>query len=85
MKITAAITSEEQLLRYRIPRAINWDHVLRPYDEYRAEGQVLLQLVERGASFGQIDIFKVCGKFALSDAYEDHFNQLDQLLRLIHN
>jgi vacuolar protein sorting-associated protein 13A/C len=40
MKITAAITSEEQLLRYRLPRAINGDHVLRPYDEYRAEGQV---------------------------------------------
>lgn len=74
MKITAAITSEEQLLRYRLPRAINGDHVLRPYDEYRAEGQVLLQLAERGASFGQIDIFKVRGKFALSDAYEDHFN-----------
>lgn len=74
MKIIAAITSEEQLLRHRLPRAINGDHVLRPYDEYRAEGQVLLQLAECGASFGQIDIFKVRGKFAFSDVYEDHFN-----------
>ncbi|XP_059076567.1 uncharacterized protein LOC131042467 isoform X2 [Cryptomeria japonica] len=74
MKIAAAITSEEQLLRRRLPRAISGDNVLRPYDEYKAQGQVLLQLAERGALFGQIDFFKVRGKFAFSDAYEDHYN-----------
>eukprot|EP01018_Ginkgo_biloba_P025446 Gb_15429 [translate_table: standard] len=74
MKIAAAITSEEQLLRRRLPRVISGDNVLRPYDEYRAQGQVLLKLAECGAMFGQMDFFKVRGKFALSDAYEDHFN-----------
>lgn len=33
-----------------------------------------MQLAERGAIFGPIDLFKVRGKFAMSDAYEDHFN-----------
>ncbi|XP_042475866.1 uncharacterized protein LOC122057714 isoform X2 [Macadamia integrifolia] len=73
MKIAAAITSEEQLLRRRLPRVISGDNLLRPYDEYRAQGQVILQLAESGAFFGQVDLFKVRGKFALSDAYEDHF------------
>lgn len=35
--------------------------------------QVILQLAESGSFFGQVDLFKVRGKFALSDAYEDHF------------
>ncbi|CAM6102066.1 unnamed protein product [Calypogeia fissa] len=74
MKLTAAITFEEQLLRKRLPRVIGGDNVLRPYDEYKARGQVLMQLAERGAIFGPIDLFKVRGKFAMSDAYEDHFN-----------
>ncbi|XP_043726204.1 uncharacterized protein LOC122672780 isoform X2 [Telopea speciosissima] len=73
MKIASAITSEEQLLRRRLPRVISGDNLLRPYDEYRAQGQVVLQLAECGAFFGQVDLFKVRGKFALSDAYEDHF------------
>ncbi|XP_077211040.1 calcium-dependent lipid-binding family protein isoform X2 [Tasmannia lanceolata] len=73
MKITSAITSEEQLLRKRLPRVIGGDNLLRPYDEYRAQGQVILQLAECGAFFGQVDLFKIRGKFALSDAYEDHF------------
>ncbi|XP_068666865.1 uncharacterized protein [Aristolochia californica] len=73
MKITSAITSDEQLLRKRLPRAIGGDNLLHPYDEYKAEGQVILQLAESGAFFGQVDLFKVRGKFALSDAYEDHF------------
>ncbi|XP_043709636.1 uncharacterized protein LOC122658659 isoform X2 [Telopea speciosissima] len=73
MKIISAITSEEQLLRRRLPRVISADNLLRPYDEYRAQGQVILQLAESGAFFGQVDLFKVRGKFALSDAYEDHF------------
>ncbi|RDX70976.1 hypothetical protein CR513_49720, partial [Mucuna pruriens] len=34
---------------------------------------VILQLAESGSFFGQVDLFKVRGKFALSDAYEDHF------------
>ncbi|XP_042516642.1 uncharacterized protein LOC122090931 isoform X2 [Macadamia integrifolia] len=74
MKIASAITSEEQLLRRRLPRVIGGDNLLRPYDEYRAEGQVILQLAESGALFGQVDLLKVRGKFALSDAYEDHFS-----------
>ncbi|KAG9446693.1 hypothetical protein H6P81_012821 [Aristolochia fimbriata] len=73
MKITSAITSDEQLLRKRLPRAIGGDNLLHPYDEYKAQGQVILQLAESGAFFGQVDLFKVRGKFALSDAYEDHF------------
>lgn len=35
--------------------------------------KVILQLAEYGSFFGQVDLFKVRGKFALSDAYEDHF------------
>ncbi|KAG0489289.1 hypothetical protein HPP92_008100 [Vanilla planifolia] len=73
MKIASAITSEEQLLRRRLPRVIGGDNLLRPYDEYKATGQVILQLAESGTFFGQVDLFKVRGKFALSDAYEDHF------------
>ncbi|KAF6156508.1 hypothetical protein GIB67_011309 [Kingdonia uniflora] len=73
MKIISAITSEEQLLRRRFPRVIGGDNLLRPYDEYKAQGQVILQLAECGAFFGQVDLFKVRGKFALSDSYENHF------------
>lgn len=35
--------------------------------------KVILQLAESGSFFVQVDLFKVRGKFALSDAYEDHF------------
>lgn len=35
--------------------------------------KVILQLAESGSFFSQVDLFKVRGKFALSDAYEDHF------------
>ncbi|XP_042405096.1 vacuolar protein sorting-associated protein 13C-like [Zingiber officinale] len=73
MRIASAIMSEEQLLRKRLPRAIGGDNLLRPYDEYKAQGQAILQLAECGTFFGQVDLFKVRGKFALSDAYEDHF------------
>ncbi|KAK9136608.1 hypothetical protein Sjap_007202 [Stephania japonica] len=73
MKITSAITSEEQLLRRRLPRVISADNLLCPYDMYKAQGQVILQLAESGTFFGQVDLFKVRGKFALSDSYEDHF------------
>ncbi|XP_017974971.1 PREDICTED: uncharacterized protein LOC18603726 [Theobroma cacao] len=73
MKIASAIASDEQLLRRRLPRVISGDNLLRPYDEYKAQGQVILQLAESGSFFGQVDLFKVRGKFALSDAYEDHF------------
>lgn len=72
MKIASAITSEDQLLRRRLPRAINGDSLLRPYDENKAQGQVIMQLAESGSFFGQVDLFKVRAKFALSDAYEDH-------------
>ncbi|KNA18184.1 hypothetical protein SOVF_073130 [Spinacia oleracea] len=73
MKIQAALTSEEQLLRRRMPRVVSGDNLLRPYDEYKAQGQVILQLAESGSFLRQVDLFKVRGKFALSDAYEDHF------------
>ncbi|XP_065863891.1 uncharacterized protein [Euphorbia lathyris] len=73
MKIQSAITSEEQLLRRRLPRVISGDNLLRPYSDYKSQGQVILQLAESGSFFGQVDLFKVRGKFALSDAYEDHF------------
>ncbi|GAV71650.1 DUF946 domain-containing protein/DUF1162 domain-containing protein/Chorein_N domain-containing protein [Cephalotus follicularis] len=73
VKIASAITSDEQLLRKRLPRVISGDNLLQPYDEYKAQGQVILQLAESGSFFGQVDLFKVRGKFALSDAYEDHF------------
>ncbi|KAJ4843890.1 hypothetical protein Tsubulata_025940 [Turnera subulata] len=73
MKIASAITSEEQLLRRRLPRVISGDNLLKPYNEYKAQGQVILQLAESGSFFSQVDLFKVRGKFALSDAYEDHF------------
>lgn len=33
-----------------------------------------MQLAERGAVFGNIDLFKVRGKYAASDAYEYHYN-----------
>lgn len=35
--------------------------------------KIILQLAESGSFFSQVDLFKVRGKFALSDAYEDHF------------
>ncbi|EPS74076.1 hypothetical protein M569_00677, partial [Genlisea aurea] len=73
MKIASAIASEDQLIRRRLPRAISGDHLLRPYDEYEAEGQAILQIAESGSFFSQVDIFKVRGKFALTDAYEGHF------------
>lgn len=44
MKIQAALTSEEQLLRRRMPRVISGDNLLRPYDEYKAQGQVTSDL-----------------------------------------
>ncbi|XP_057475541.1 uncharacterized protein LOC130763619 isoform X1 [Actinidia eriantha] len=74
MKIASAIASEDQLLRRRLPRVIGGDNLLRPYDKDKAEGQVILQLAESGSFFGQVDLFKVRAKFALSDAYEDHFS-----------
>lgn len=40
MKIASAIASDEQLLRRRLPRVISGDNLLRPYDEYKAQGQV---------------------------------------------
>lgn len=47
MRIASAIMSEEQLLRKRLPRAIGGDNLLRPYDEYKAQGQVInLHLIE---------------------------------------
>ncbi|KAK6913633.1 hypothetical protein RJ641_020954 [Dillenia turbinata] len=73
LKLASAITSEEQLLCRRLPRVIGGENLLWPYDEYKAQGQVILQLAECGSFFGQVDLFKECGKFALSDAYEDHF------------
>lgn len=42
MKIAAAITSEDLLLRRRLPRVISGDNLLKPYDEYRAQGQVYI-------------------------------------------
>ncbi|XP_051130647.1 uncharacterized protein LOC127251100 isoform X2 [Andrographis paniculata] len=74
MKITSAIASDDQLLRRRLPRAIGGDNLLRPYDDYKAQGQAILQLAECGSFFVQVDLFKVRGKFALTDAYEDHFS-----------
>ncbi|CAI9119065.1 OLC1v1020728C1 [Oldenlandia corymbosa var. corymbosa] len=73
MKIASAIASEDQLLRRRLPRAINGDNLLRPYDEYKSQGQAILQLAESASFFSQVDLFKVRAKFALTDAYEDHF------------
>ncbi|ONI27903.1 hypothetical protein PRUPE_1G110200 [Prunus persica] len=73
MKIASAITSDEQLLRRRLPRVIGGDNLIRPYDGYKAQGQAILQLAESGSFFLQVDLFKVRGKFALSDAYENHF------------
>lgn len=40
MKIASAITSDEQLLRKRLPRVISGDNLLRLYDDYKAQGQV---------------------------------------------
>lgn len=73
MKIASAITSDEQLLRRRLPRVIGGDNLIRPYNGDKAQGQAILQLAESGSFFLQVDLFKVRGKFALSDAYEDHF------------
>ncbi|KAE9455056.1 hypothetical protein C3L33_13039, partial [Rhododendron williamsianum] len=42
--------------------------------EIQRNGLVILQLAESGSFFGQVDLFKVRAKFALSDAYEDHFS-----------
>lgn len=35
--------------------------------------KAILQLAECGTFLGQVDLFKVRGKFAFTDAYEDHF------------
>lgn len=45
MKIASAIASEDQLLRRRLPRVIGGDNLLRPYDPYKAQGQVLVVIV----------------------------------------
>ncbi|MCO5593423.1 hypothetical protein L7F22_047437 [Adiantum nelumboides] len=73
-KIAAVITSEAVLMRRRLPRVIGADKILRPYDEFKAQGQILLQLAEGSSMFGPMDIFKVRGKFAMTDAYVDHYN-----------
>ncbi|XP_062223332.1 uncharacterized protein LOC133922148 [Phragmites australis] len=73
MKISSAIMAEEQLLRKRLPRAIGGDSLLYPYDEHKAVGQTILHLAEYATFLGQVDIFKIRGKFASTDAYEDHF------------
>ncbi|KAL6634351.1 hypothetical protein ACP70R_027022 [Stipagrostis hirtigluma subsp. patula] len=73
MKISSAILAEEQLLRRRLPRAIGGDSLLYPYDENKATGQAILHLAECATFLGQVDIFKIRGKFASTDAYEDHF------------
>ncbi|KAJ3675683.1 hypothetical protein LUZ60_004725 [Juncus effusus] len=72
-KISSVIMAEEQLQRRRLPRVIGGDNLLRPFDEYKAAGQAILQLAECGTFLGQVDLFKVRGKFAFTDAYEDHF------------
>uniref|UniRef100_A0A0E0JZW6 Intermembrane lipid transfer protein VPS13-like C-terminal domain-containing protein n=1 Tax=Oryza punctata TaxID=4537 RepID=A0A0E0JZW6_ORYPU len=69
MKISSAIMAEEQLVRRRLPRAIGGDSLLYPYDDHKAAGQAILQLAEYATFLGQVDLFKVWGKFA----YEDHF------------
>uniref|UniRef100_A0A0E0NER2 C2 domain-containing protein n=1 Tax=Oryza rufipogon TaxID=4529 RepID=A0A0E0NER2_ORYRU len=73
MKISSAIMAEEQLARRRLPRAIGGDSLLYPYDDHKAAGQAILQLAEYATFLGQVDLFKVRGKFASTDAYEDHF------------
>ncbi|WVZ75446.1 hypothetical protein U9M48_023496 [Paspalum notatum var. saurae] len=73
LKISSAIMAEEQLQRRRLPRAIGGDSLLYPYDEHKATGQAILHLAECATFLGQIDIFKIRGKFASTDAYEDHF------------
>ncbi|KAH7429913.1 hypothetical protein KP509_09G071300 [Ceratopteris richardii] len=73
-KIAAAITSEGVLMRRRLPRVIGADKILHSYDEFKAQGQILLQLAEGSSMFGPVDIFKIRGKFATTDAYEDHFS-----------
>ena len=35
--------------------------------------KAILQLAESGTFLGQVDLFKVRGKFASTDAYEGHF------------
>ncbi|XP_040944166.1 uncharacterized protein [Gossypium hirsutum] len=45
LKIASAIASDEQILRRRLPRAVTGDSLLRPYDEYKARGQVLSLLI----------------------------------------
>ncbi|XP_078179744.1 uncharacterized protein LOC144573852 isoform X2 [Carex rostrata] len=72
-KISSAIMAEEQISRRRLPRVIGGDNLLRPYDEHKATGQAILQLAECGTFLGQVDLFKVRGKFAFTDAYEDHY------------
>ncbi|KAI3743657.1 hypothetical protein L1987_61368 [Smallanthus sonchifolius] len=83
VKIAAAITSEDLLLRRRLPRVISGDNLLKPNDDYRAQGQVILQLAESGSFFLQVDLFKVRGKFALSDAYEDHLSLRKEKILLV--
>ncbi|KAE8735935.1 hypothetical protein F3Y22_tig00000313pilonHSYRG00026 [Hibiscus syriacus] len=56
LKIASAIASDEQVLRRRLPRVVTGDSLLRPYDEYKARGQVILQLAQSGSFF--VDLFK---------------------------
>lgn len=64
-------------MRNRFTGADNWLYHLA-YDYSYAKFnilrlQVILQLAESGSFLGQVDLFKVRGKFALTDAYESHF------------
>lgn len=42
MKIASSITSEDQLLRRRLPRVIGADNLIKPFFEHGANGQVMV-------------------------------------------
>jgi len=64
----------ESRQRFTLTILNGWEMGITHLLASRQKGQVLLQLSKCGASFGQIDLFKFCGKFDFSYAYEDYFN-----------
>lgn len=73
MKLSAAISFEQQVLRRRLPRVIGGDNVLRPYDEYKARGQVCLIFLFSSVKFmcSRLETISVPGCITLLQLHQD--------------
>lgn len=84
-KCLGALNNKTTPQRFRNPRAIRADGILREYSEKEASGQMILYLAEASRHFGCTEIFKEPSKFAWSDYYKDHFFVPYQKIVLVTN